>query len=196
MKQVGPVLIAFFLMLPALSRAANVRGLLSIGGDFGGDELLKVKYTDGSDASVLAGQGFLLSGGAVWQVAETKGQACDLQATAGWKYATIPDASNQDIGWTRWPLELLAFYGYRPAHLRLGGGLCYVVGPTLSAQGSVLNGDFKFQNALGEVLQLDYTFGAHVQVAGRYTWLNYHPESLPSQTFNANSAGFSLGYLF
>jgi hypothetical protein len=196
MRRMDVLIVAVLLLLPGLAQAGPVRGLLSIGGDFGGDEILKVKYTDGSDASIVAGTGLLLTGGAVWQAAAKQGHALDLQASASWKYSTIPDASNQSISWTRWPLELLAFYGYLPAHVRLGGGLTYQLAPTLSTAGSLLNGDVKFQNALGELAQLDYTFADHFMVAARYTWISYRLDSGPGTTLNGNSAGFSIGYLF
>ena len=196
MRKTNLFLVTILMLSPALVRAGSLRGLLSIGGDFDGDEILKVKYTDGSDASIVAGTGLLVTGGAVWQAAEKQGHALDLQATASWKYSTIPDASNQSINWTRWPLELLVFYGYLPAHVRLGGGLTYQVAPTLSAQGNLLNGNAKFQNSLGELAQLDYTFADHFMVAARYTWISYRLDNGPGTTLNGNSAGFSLGYLF
>jgi hypothetical protein len=196
MRSITLILLATLMIAPALTRAGSVRGLISVGGDFGGDEILKVNYTDGTDASIVAGTGLLVTGGAVWQAAAREGHALDLQASASWKYSTIPDASNQDISWTRWPLEALAFYSYLPAHVRLGGGLTYQLAPTLSAQGSVLNGDLKFQNSLGELAQLDYTFAQHFMLAVRYTWISYRLDDGSGPTLNGNSTGFSLGYLF
>ncbi len=196
MTRAKAIFIALLLLQPLGCYAGRMRGLLSLGADFGGDELLKLTYKDGSEASVLAGQGLLVSGGIVWQAWSREKAALDLQATAGWMYSSIPEASNQDVSWTRWPIEALAFFEYLPAHIRLGGGLSYQVAPTLSASGSLLNGDFKFQNALGELVQLDVTFARHFLIAARYTWLDYHPETDPKVSFNGNSVGFSVAYLF
>jgi hypothetical protein len=186
---------AFFLALALLfvSRlavASPVLGLLSIGGDFGGDELIKVRYTDGTEASLFAGTGFKVDGGIIWRVLDHGGIGLDLQGTLGWKYMDV-SAQNQDLSLSRFPAELLAFYHLKM--LRLGAGLQYQFAPTFNASGNLVNGNSVFDPALGEVLQADLTFAKRFQLALRYTLESYHKGSSP--TINANSVGFGLGVL-
>ncbi|HYI02242.1 hypothetical protein [Hyalangium sp.] len=76
-----------------------------------------------------------------------------LQATAAYN-DTRADASNGSAELTHWPLELLAFYDYRPYGLRFGGGLQYQLGVSFDGTGSLASSTTSFDNALGLVLQI------------------------------------------
>lgn len=75
-------------------------------GEFGGDELAKVYFTNGGSQSLKAGQGFGFNVGGHYRFANSP---FDLSATIGLKYATTA-ASNADIKATRMVLEFLGTY--------------------------------------------------------------------------------------
>src|SRR5258705_3836345 len=106
---------------PRALAQGNLRGIIRLGGDFGGDQVLQFKYSDGSTPNVPAGGGLLLSGGAALQLLGSAEQALDVQASVGVKYRTIPPASNQNATWARFPVEGLLMYR-APFGLRVGGG--------------------------------------------------------------------------
>jgi hypothetical protein len=112
--------------------------MVRLGGDFGGDQVLQFKYSDGSTPNVPAGAGLLLSGGAALQLLGSAEQALDLQASVGVKYRTIPPASNQNATWARFPVEGLLMYR-APFGVRVGAGAAVHLGNVLEASGAVLN---------------------------------------------------------
>lgn len=181
---------------PLSAHAVPVKGLLSLSGDFGGDTLIKLSYTDGSTATVQAGRGLSATAGVIVSPLETDAHALDLQSSISWKFATIPAASNQDVTWTRWPVDLLAFYRHVPAGLRVGAGAVYHLAPSLSASGSVINGDVSFDSGVGAAFQADYTLNKKILLGLRYTVLKYSVEGDVNSKINANSIGFTLGILF
>jgi hypothetical protein len=184
-------LLALLFLSATAIHASPVRGLLSIGGDFGGDELVKVRYTDGTEASITGGTGFLVSGGIIWRAVDHPRGGFDLQSTLGYKYTGV-SAQNQDMSLSRVPFELLGFF--RHQWFRLGGGLDYQINPTFTASGSILNGTVAFDPAFGGVIQTDATIKDHFQLGLRYTIASLHKGS--GTPINGNSFGFSLGYVF
>src|SRR2546430_7827710 len=89
----------------------------------------------------------------------------EIETTLSIKYDSI-NASNGDITWTRFPLEVLAFY--RMPKFRLGGGLTYHMSPKLKASGAAGNFNVKVDDAAGAVLQADYLVTRKLSVGGRY----------------------------
>jgi hypothetical protein len=167
---------------------------MRLGGDFGGDQVLQFRYSDGSTPNVPAGAGLLLSGGAALQLLGSTEQALDVQASVGVKYRTIPPASNQNATWARFPVEGLLMYR-APFGLRAGAGAAMHLGNVLEASGAVLNNRVEFKNKPGFVLQTEYgskqwTFDL------RYTIMKYEVSKGGSGTVNANSLGAGLSYAF
>lgn len=179
--------------LTAAAHAQNRFGLTArAGADFGGDKLVQFQYSDGTTPTIVAGNGLELSAGAVAQLWEAAGQSVDAQLNIGWKYSTIPPASNQTASWNRFPVEALLRYG-SPMGLKFGGGLVAHVGNVLQASGSAVNTRLSFKTTPGFVLHAEYAF-ARWSLDARYTALKYTIQSGGSGTVNANSFGAGLDY--
>jgi hypothetical protein len=178
---------------PAVAQG-KVRGIVRVGGDFGGDPVLQFHYSDGSSPDVPAGGGVLLSGGAAVQLLGTERQALEVEASAGVKYRTIPPASNQNATWIRFPVEGLLMYR-TPFGLRAGGGVSMHFGNVLEASGAALNDRLEFKSAPGVVLQSGYGFGKWA-LDLRYTAMKYEVAKGGTGTVNANSLGAGLSYAF
>jgi hypothetical protein len=166
--------------------------MVRLGGDFGGDQVLQFKYSDGSTPNVPAGAGLLLSGGAALQLLGSAEQALDLQASVGVKYRTIPPASNQNATWARFPVEGLLMYR-APFGVRVGAGAAVHLGNVLEASGAVLNSRVEFKNTPGFVAQTEYGLG-HWVFDLRYTMMKYEVSKGGSGTVSANSLGAGLSY--
>src|SRR5687768_14246499 len=116
------VAIAIVSIIPSAADAqGRVRGLARFGLEYGGDKVIEFEYEDGSTPDVTAGGGLLLSVGAVAQAYASGAHALDVQASLGFKWRTIPAATNQDANWIRFPLEGLIFYR-APKNFRIGAG--------------------------------------------------------------------------
>ncbi|MFL5606105.1 MAG: hypothetical protein ACJ8AD_06635 [Gemmatimonadaceae bacterium] len=179
---------------PRARAQGNLRGIVRLGGDFGGDKVLQFQYSDGSTPNVPAGGGLLLSGGAAVQLLGSTEQALDVQASVGVKYRTIPPASNQNATWARFPVEGLLMYR-SPFGLRLGGGAAVHLGNVLEASGSALNSRVEFKPTPGFVAQTEYGLGAWAFDL-RYTMMKYEVSKGGSGTVSANSLGAGLSYAF
>jgi hypothetical protein len=182
-----------FTSAPAVAQG-KLRGIVRVGGDFGGDPVVQFHYSDGSSPEMAAGGGLLVSGGAVMQLLGTDRQALDLEASAGFKYRTIPPVSNQNATWIRFPLEGLLMYR-TPFGLRAGGGVTMHVGNVLEASGAALNDRFEFKNTPGFVVQSGYGFGKWA-LDLRYTAIKYEVANGGTGTVSANSLGGGLSYAF
>jgi hypothetical protein len=174
------------------ARAQGVRGIIRLGGDFGGDKVLQFTYADGSTPTITAGGGLLLSGGAALQLLGSADQALDLQGTVGLKYRTIPPASNQNATWARFPVEGLLMYR-TPFGMRIGGGAAVHLGNVLEASGAAANNRVEFKPTPGYVTQAEYALG-HWSFDLRYTMMKYEVSSGGAGTVVANSLGAGLSY--
>ena len=177
---------------PRALAQGNLRGIIRLGGDFGGDQVLQFKYSDGSTPNVPAGGGLLLSGGAALQLLGSAEQALDVQASVGVKYRTIPPASNQNATWARFPVEGLLMYR-APFGLRVGGGAAVHLGNVLEASGATLNSRVEFKPTPGFVAQTEYGLGQWAFDL-RYTMMKYEVSKGGSGTVSANSLGAGLSY--
>lgn len=135
------------LSTPAL---AEIKGVAHLGYEFGGDNILNARYTDGSSSTIDAGDGLLVSGG----IAYLFNEQFALQTTIGWKYQTIQQADNGGADFTRFPLEALLQYTF--SKVRMGGGVTRHLSPKLSTDGVLKPYGASFDDATGAVLQLDY----------------------------------------
>ena len=177
----------------AAEAQGRVRGMVRLGGDFGGDRMMELEYTDGSSPDVTAGGGILFSGGAAMQLLGTPRQALDFEASVGVKYRTIPEATNQSLTWMRFPVEGLLMYR-SPVGLRAGAGMSMHLGNVLEADGAAANGRIEFKSTPGYVMQTGYGRG-HWTVDVRYTLMKYEVAGFADKV-NANSIGAGLGWSF
>ena len=187
------VALAVVLTTPASASAQSpLRGLLRIGGEYGGDEVVQFTYADGSSPKVTAGGGILASIGGVYEAFTAGAHGMDVQLAAGIKYRTIPAATNQDASWLRFPVDGLLFYR-TPASIRIGGGATVHLRNVLQASGAVLNDRVEFRNTPGLLLQADYARG-DVAFDLRYTAMTYEVERGGSGTVGASSIGGGLTF--
>ncbi len=140
-------------------------------GDFGGDPILSIQYTDGSTQDILGGQGVTLAVGAASEVLQLGESALDLQLGLGVKMTTMARPSNADLAWLRWPIEALAFYKFTPWHLRFGLGPTFHLGNHLEGSGAVA-AVYDFDPAIGLVVQADSPL-PKLAIDLRYTALRY-----------------------
>jgi hypothetical protein len=186
-------LAALWLSIATASSAeaqSKIRGMARLGADMGGDRVVHFEYADGSTPEVTAGGGLLISAGAALALFGS----VDAQLNAGWKYRTIPKASNQEASWSRFPVETLLFYK-TPIGVRLGGGTTLHLGNVLETSGDVHNSRVKFKNKPGYVLQAEYVM-RKLSLDVRYTSLTYTVESGGTGGVDANSFGAGLSILF
>jgi len=184
-------------LVPVMGHAVTVRPLLGINAEFGGDRILKVVYSDGSESDLDAGQGFSLFGGASLEdLIDFQPFSIDVQGTLGLKYATVQQASNGNIDFFRFPAELLVFGHWRD--LRVGAGPTYHFANSLSGSGLLTGASIDFKDALGVVAQIDYTFAKQWNLGVRYTSISYEPATNNPgfQKTDASSFGVELGYFF
>lgn len=177
------------------ARAADVRPMLKVGADFGGDPVIKVPLTNGTTRTIRANEGFFLGGGA-----SIVNDAKDLEVeiTLSLKGKSVL-ADNGTVTWTTVPLDALVFY--RLPSFRLGGGLTYHINPELSGSGAgstiVSANNAQFDSALGIILQADYRFGEKIGLGLRLTGLKYHAHvgGVPT-TYKGGGAGvvFSVSF--
>lgn len=192
MKSVRNVVVASLLSLfAAAAHAAEFKGVVGIGVDFGGGTLLSGTYTDGSTWSVKANEGLALYGGVVAVTGDF-----ETQATLGYKFGG-PQAQNGSITFDTIPVELMEFY--RTDSIRTGLGLVYQRNPRLSVSipGSPLNGTYTFDNALGTVVQIGWApRKAPFSIDLRYTAIKYKSAYLANGTVSGNSVGLNLSAFF
>jgi len=171
---------------PPAARAADLRGAFVAGYDTGGDKIVTVTFTNGETDSLRANEGFYVGGG-ISVLNDSKD--IELQGTLSIKYSNI-SANNGDVSFTRYPLDLLAFY--RMQNFRVGGGLTYVISPKVSGSGVAGNINATFDNAAGVVVQGDYLLG-RVAIGLRYTGLDY---KVAGTTVKSNGVGVTFGFTF
>lgn len=175
---------------PFASRAADVRPMIKVGVDTGGDNLLTHVFPDGEVETIKGNQGFYAGGG----VSVTNFyRDLELEVSLSFKYTTAY-GNNGEVDWTRYPLDALVFY--RWPRLRAGGGLTYHFGPKLKGDGDAAGVNVKFENALGFVLQADYRITDHFTAGVRYTAIEYETEASPAVTTKSSGIGITLGMSF
>ena len=177
-------------MASSAEAQGKLRGMARLGAEVGGEEVIQFQYADGSTPEVTAGGGLLVSAGAALELFNS----VDAQVNAGWKYRTIPKASNQEASWSRFPVEAVLFYR-TPIGLRLGGGTTMHLANVLEASGEALNSRVEFKNNPGFVLQAEYVM-RNFSFDVRYTLMKYEVESGGSGTVEANSLGAGFSILF
>lgn len=165
--------------------------LLRMGVDFGGDELLKATRNDGNTTTIAAGQ---LAALAVGFVYEPRQQPFALEGTVGAKLDAA-HASNGDITFTRFPIELIASVAHQGA--RLGVGVTVHTEINLSCNVSnICSGSVDFDDAFGAIIQLAYNFRGHTarggEIGARYTSIEYHATGARTGTPPIDGSSFGI----
>jgi hypothetical protein len=195
-KSLLAVSLSAALAAPTLAHAVDVQGILRSGLDFGGEKIVTVPTTDGNK-SLNSNQGLYLGGGVAIL---DEDRNFELDVTLAFKFALI-HGTDFDVTWTRLPLDVLAFYRFE--HVRLGGGLTYVINPRVEGSEAASTVDTKFKNALGGVVQVDWLITRNIATGLRYTFVKYEVESAANPAFvpangraKANGVGVTFSWNF
>ena len=190
---------AYFLLIS--SSYADASPFLRLGIDFGGDKLaglslVNVSTGEQNNEYLTANEGIYLGGGITLP---SKTNQFSTELSFGWKQGIVT-ASNQDMTMTRFPLEavfLVHAGGDKKTSLfRIGGGLTYHLNTTFEADGSLLNGNIDFKNALGFVVQADMRF-SNFSFGLKYTMIDYEADvPFSTEKVKANGAGIFMGLSF
>ena len=146
-------------------------------GEFGGDHIATVTFTDDSDQNVDAGDGLTLSGGAHFRSVSN----WDFRGTVGYKYVTT-EADNADIHVDRIVLKAVADYFFN-SKWYVGGGAVYHSGTQFHADG--LGPDIEFDDALGATIEAGWSF-----VGLSYTFMDYKDEF--GNKYSADNIGITF----
>jgi len=176
--------------IPFASGAAEIRPMIKVGVDTGGDVLITQVFPDGEVETIKGNQGFY-AGGGVSVINFYKD--LELEVSLTFKYTTAY-GSNGQVDWTRYPLDVLVFH--RWARWRAGGGLTYHFGPRLKGEGDAAGVNIRFDNALGFVLQADYRITDYFTAGVRYTAIEYETSASPATTTKSSGIGITLGMTF
>ncbi|MBI5783923.1 MAG: outer membrane beta-barrel protein [Rhodocyclales bacterium] len=177
--------------LPAAAADYNNSGhfLLGMGLTFGGDTLVTLHYTDGSTSSIKSGGLVHIYGGYEYRFSNR----VSVQANVGY-HVDDENAKNGSVKFSRYPLELLGYYGITD-NVRLGGGLRYVTSPKVSGSGVVDSADFEFNNATGLVVEGEYLISPQFGVKLRAVSEKYKLKD-GSASANGNHGGIYASYYF
>lgn len=180
--------LASFAMTACATHAADIKPVLRLGIDFGGDTLVTARFSDGSTRSIRANEGIYVGGGASFL---SDARDLELELTINYKFKTI-HGSNGDIDWTSLPIDALAFH--RWSKVRLGGGLTYHLSPSVEGTGVAAGLKADFDDALGFVLQGDYLLAEKAALGLRYTKINYKGPGL--RDINGDGIGAVISVRF
>ena len=181
-------MLAMLNLAHAESIPAQTHMVGTFGITYGGDKLATVHYTNGDDQDIHGG-GLLLFG---LGVDHQFGNQWELQATLNYLFDTS-HAENGDVTFSRWPLDVLAFYRNGPH--RIGGGITYHMNPTFDADTPAVNFTVDFDDAVGGIIEYDYFFTENVSLGVRGTLIDYKSDG--NESISGNSIGLILnGYFF
>jgi hypothetical protein len=185
------VAVLSLLTSPAIAQE-RAQGVFRLGGDYGGERVLELEYTDGRTPDVTAGGGLLLTAGGMVPVLARGAHTMEAQVNLGLKFRTIPAAENQEVTWLRFPLEGLLYYRL-PKGIRLGGGATMHFRNVIDASGEVVNGRVAFKPSPGLLLQAEYV-RRNVSFDLRYTAMTYRTNGGSADDVGASSLGVGVSY--
>jgi hypothetical protein len=163
----------------------------------GGDELARVRFSDGYTESIDAGGLVHLAVGLVWHMPNAP---LALQTTIGW-HADSVNATNGDVTFTRYPLEVLGFWHAAP-YWRLGGGARFVNGAKFESDVNGFSDTVRYKDTVGLVLETGFRVFPGGWLNLRYTDEDYEPESIngvnvvASDKVSGHSVGLNLLWTF
>jgi hypothetical protein len=168
--------------------------VFGMGMDRGSDEIATVGFDDGSSETLRANTGFYFSAGVATLRRPAAKVVFDTLATVGIK-GWEAGASNGDVSYLAFPLELVERVAYRQA--RLGAGISYLAGPRISSSGDLSGfGKIDLKNSLGIVVQAEWIGPrpgrAGCSLGGRYVWQKLEEEGGVG-IVDANAIGMFVG---
>lgn len=173
-SKTAQVVVAKPAQAPATKESQPIEWIIGLGMDFGGEELGKLYYTDGSSASVKANNGIAIYAGGT--IANGRSSPFSTQITLGYKFGG-PRGDGGDVTWSAIPLEVIEFY--RASNLRTGLGISYQINPQLSVNLPASSYTDTYNNAIGFIAQVGWTpVGEHYSIDLRYTSIKFQLSSV------------------
>jgi opacity protein-like surface antigen len=150
-RALGALVLAALVSSPAFA-ADGFSPVLGVGLTAGGEKLASVQYTDGSSDTIKSGGLIHMFGGVEYQSGKFA-----LQANVGY-HVHDTNANNGSVKFSRWPVELLAFW-HVTDQVRLGAGVRKADNAKLTSSGAASNlGGLKLEGEAGTILQGEYFF--------------------------------------
>lgn len=168
--------------------SAPLSFVAGMGLSVGGDDLATARYTNGSSVDIKAGSGVYFTGGANYRF----NPEFSVQGTVNF-HVDDTNASNGNIKFQRFPVELLGYYHLNNAW-RVGGGVRYVSGAKLSSSGVASGLNIEFDNTTSGVLEAEYFFNPKLGMKLRY--VNETFKARGYRDVKANHVGISANYYF
>jgi len=164
--------------------------LLGAGITFGGDDLVRAEFDDGSSDKLYAGGFIDLKVGMIYELPESP---YIFQSSIGYFFDSI-DAENGDASFDRIPLEFLGFYSW-DKH-RIGLGATYHTGVELDISiDGVGSGKADFDNSLGTVIEYGYEVHDKFVLSLRGTMIDYSVEgAASSEDIDGNHVGLYANF--
>lgn len=172
---------------------SKVAPYLGAGLSFGGDELLTIEYTDGSDQTLSAGNGLFIEGGIDAEVMPS----VFLRGAIGYHF-TSSNAKNGEAKFDRYTFEGTAYKTWG-AH-GIGAGISHHRSIELSCDfDKICDGSVEYQNATGP--HIEYNYRSEVKGNSAFTWsIRYtsieYSVSSSAPKINGNQIDISIGALF
>lgn len=187
-------LLGSILILLSFATSAQAFDIGPTGGvsfDFGGDDLLKVKFTDGTSSTLRAGDGMQLNFGAVASLDQMNTFFATM--TLGWKYSGIGKAENGSATISRFPLEGMLYY--RAGKHRIGAGLTKHLGISYDTGGVLADASTNLESNVGSILSYGYSFEETDMMAFgiKYTNLTYTATEFDTDVDAGSWGVFLLG---
>lgn len=187
-------LLRSILVLFSFATSAYAFDIMPTGGasyDFGGDDLLKVKFTDGTSSTLRAGDGMQLNFGAVASLDQSNTFFATM--TLGWKYSGIGKAENGSATISRFPLEGM-FY-YRAGKHRIGAGMTKHLGISYDTGGVLADASTNLESKIGTILTYGYSSEEtdRMSFGVKYTNLTYTATEFDTDVDAGSWGVFILG---
>ncbi|MDX1453508.1 MAG: hypothetical protein R3183_13190 [Oleiphilaceae bacterium] len=150
-----------------------VQLLLGAGLTFGGDDLLKARFDNGTSETIEAGGLIDLKIGALFNLPS---QIASVQTTVGYFFDSI-NAENGDASFARIPLELIGFYHHNKH--RFGLGVTYHTNVEFEADLPGARGDVDLDDSLGGVIEYGYQYNPQLKFSLRAVQIDYKVDDSP-----------------
>lgn len=169
---------------------ASFKFLLGQGLTYGGDSLITVPYTDGSQDVFKAGGLVQFYAGGEYRLADK----IALQATVGYHLNYAKASSDGSVRFTRIPVDVLALYSLTD-NIRVGGGAQWVGRPELKGSGLAGNIGQRYDSTLGAIVEGEYLFTPHIGLKLRYVSERFKPSN-GGPSVDGSHAGLLFSYYF
>jgi hypothetical protein len=184
--------------LPALADSGSAsmlptaRPVFGFGLTGGGDAVLSqpVQYSDGTTDQLYAGTGIHIFGGIEYQAV----QGLFWRTTLGYHFDSTAPATNGEISFSRFPLEL-TLHTYIAPDLTIGAGLRKSLGVSVTGTGAVSDVNYSMDSNTGWLIQGEYELNSDISLALRLVRETYRVRSTLLD-LDAGHVGAYLNFVF